>query len=85
MTDELELAESAEVLAYQAKELNWFLNHDAVKKAFMSTVDRISKEWEKATDEKSREAAWYKLQAFKTLQQELRAHAVRKPHLTVEG
>lgn len=78
MTDTIEEAAAAEVLAYQAKELQWFLNHDGVRRAFMATVDRITKEWEKAPDLAAREQAWAKLQAFKTLQQELRSHAARK-------
>ena len=78
MTETLEQAQSAEVLAYQAKELQWFLQHEGVQRAFMSTVDRITKEWEKAPDTAAREMAWAKLQGFKVLQQELRSHAQRK-------
>lgn len=81
MTDTIEEAAAAEVLAYQAKELQWFLHHDGVQRAFIATMNRITKEWEKAADEPAREAAWYKLQAFKTLQQELRSHAARKVEL----
>src|SRR5436190_612449 len=46
MTETLEQAQSAEVLAYQAKELQWFLQHEGVQRAFSATVDRITKEWE---------------------------------------
>ncbi len=81
MTDTLEQAQSAEVLAYQAKELQWFLNHEGVQRAFISTMNRITKEWEKASDAGAREAAWHKLDAFKTLLKELRAHAARKVEL----
>jgi len=78
MTETLEQAQSAEVLAYQAKELQWFLQHEGVQRAFMSTVDRITKEWEKAPDVAGRELARAKLDGFKILMQELRAHAQRK-------
>ena len=78
MTDDLAAAKTAEVLAYEGKELQWFLNHEGVKRAFIATMDRITKEWEKAPDVAARELAWAKLQGFKVLQQELRAHAQRK-------
>ncbi len=81
MMDDLAAAKAAEVLAYEAKELQWFLNHDGVRRAFMATVDRITKEWEKAPDVATREFTRAKLDAFKTLMQELRAHAQRKVEL----
>jgi hypothetical protein len=84
MTDELDEALSAEVLAYQAKELSWFLAHEGYQRAVEATETRITKEWIKADNPLSREMAWHKLQAFRALQQELRAVSTRKPQL-VEG
>jgi len=77
-TDEV-LEPSMEQLAYATKELQWFLRHEAVLKAFQSTEIRIRKEWERAQTTPERELAWHKLQAFKTLQVELRALSQRDP------
>jgi len=85
MTDDidaaLEATQAAEVLAYQAKELSWFLNHESWARAVAATEQRITREWMKADNPLAREMAWHKLQAFKTLQQELRSASVRKPVL----
>ena len=85
MTDDidaaLEASRSAEVLAYQAKELSWFLNHESWAKAVDATEQRIVREWVKAPDPLSREMVWHKYHAFKTLQQELRSASARKPVL----
>jgi hypothetical protein len=56
MSDTIEAAVAAEVLAYQAKELQWFLQHEGVQRAFIATMNRITKEWEKATDEPAQDA-----------------------------
>ena len=81
MTETLEQAQSAEVLAYQAKELSWFLNHDGYKRAVESTERRIIAEWRAAQDPLSREMAWHKLKAFETLRHEVVVASTRKPEL----
>jgi len=81
MTDALDEAISAEVLAYQAKELSWFLNHEGWTRARDATEQRITREWIKADNPLAREMAWHKLKAFHDLIQELRAAAQRKPAL----
>lgn len=77
----IEEATAAEVLAYQAKELSWFLNHEGWKRAVESTERRIVEEWKKAQDPLSREMAWHKLQAFGMLRHELVVAASRGPKL----
>lgn len=76
---------SAEVQAYQAKEVQQFLKHRGLEVAFQRTKDRITRQWEAAQDPLSREMAWHKLAAFKELQTELRAFGDRRPTLTVES
>jgi hypothetical protein len=74
MADELE---SAEALAYQAREVGLLLEKDVVKAAWTATERRITKEWESGQSPLEREMAWHKLQAFKTLQTEIRVLAQR--------
>lgn len=73
---------AAEAFAYQAKEVSWFVNHEGWARAVQTTEARIVKEWMSANDPLSREMQWHKLQAFKTLQIELRVLASRKLALT---
>lgn len=69
---------SPEVRAYEAKEVGLLLEKETVKTAFAATERRIMKEWEAGENPLSREMAWHKLQAFKTLKAELRALADRR-------
>ena len=71
--------DSSEALAYQAKEIQQFLNHDGLKKAFLATEARIIKQWKLADNPLSREMCWHKLNAFKDLVTELRAFGDRRP------
>ena len=81
MTTTFETAQAEEVLAYQAKELSWFLNHEGWQRAVASTERRIIQEWMKAQDPLSREMAWHKLQAFNMLRHELVVASAKKPEL----
>jgi len=73
---------SAEQLAYQAKEVQHLLAHDALKTAFLATEARIIRQWKAAQDPLSREMCWHKLNAFRDLQTELRAFGDRRPLTT---
>jgi len=79
-------AESAEALAYQAKEVQHLLAQDGVKRAFAATRERIIRQWEAVPLENplGREMCRHKLAAFKDLLTELRAFGDRRPHLTSE-
>ena len=74
-------AQSAESLAYQAKEVQLLMNHDALKRAFASTRERIIRQWEAVPLENplGREMCRHKLAAFKDLVTELRAFGDRRP------
>lgn len=76
------MAEDPELVAYEAKEVQQFLHHDAVRKAFAATEARIVTQWKMALDLSplEREVLWHKLQAFRDLQRELYATSQRKPH-----
>ena len=81
MSDDEVVEPSIEQLAYAAKELQWFLSHDAVTKAFKATEQRIAKEWERGQNPLEREMAWHKLMAFRALKSELQAMSQRRPEL----
>lgn len=76
--DDLAMLDQAETQLYQAKEVQHFLRHEAVRKAFAATEDRIARQWKSAATLDAREALWHKLQAFRELQTELRASSERK-------
>jgi hypothetical protein len=69
---------SAEVEAYQAKELQHFLKSEAAQNAFARTEARIVRQWLVADNPLAREMCWHKIQAFRDLQTELRAFGDRK-------
>ena len=73
---------SPEQTAYEAKEVQWFLKHEGLQKAFQATEDRIIRHWKAASDPLSREMCWHKLKAFQELKAELRAFVVTPLHLS---
>ena len=79
-------AESAEALAYQAKEVQQFMKHPAWLRCVATTRERIIRQWEAVPMEQplGREMCRHKLAAFKDLVTELRAFGDRRPHLTTE-
>lgn len=74
-----ELEPTMEQLAYQQKEVRWFLDHEAVKNAFRVTEEKIKRDWEQADNTLAREWCWMKLQAFKEWKRQLRAAGDRLP------
>ncbi len=79
MTNDIELLDSTEARTYAAKECQQLLGHQAWIHAVEATERRIKAEWERGATPLEREMAWYKFQAFKTLQAELRSFASRTP------
>jgi hypothetical protein len=72
-------AESAEALAYQAKEVQHLLNHEGVKRAFATTEQRIFRQWRIAPSPLEREICWHKLAVFRDLVAVLTAFGDRRP------
>lgn len=68
--------------AYESKEVQQFLQHAAVLRAFAATEAQIKREWERGQSPLEREMAWHKLEAFKAFKQQLRLIAGRRPSLT---
>lgn len=73
--EELELAQSEEVAAYNAKEARYLLQHPVVKEADRRTEARIMAQWRRATTLEERERCWIKLQMLLEWKQERRAFA----------
>jgi hypothetical protein len=72
-------AESAEALAYQAKEVQLLLKHAALKRAFETTEQRIFRQWRIAPSPLEREICWHKLAVFRDLVAVLTAFGDRRP------
>jgi hypothetical protein len=71
---------SPEVAAYQAKEVQQFLSHDAVQRALTATEDELKEAWaNRAKTPEEREACYQELQGFRRWQRKLRALAAGRP------
>lgn len=70
---------SPEQTAYEAAEVQQFLKHPGLQRAFQATENRIIRNWKVAMDPLSREICWHKLKAFQDLKAELRAFGDRLP------
>jgi len=77
-------AESAEALAYQAKEVQQFLKHPAWARCLATTRERIVRQGEAVPlgSPLGREMCRHKLAAFQDLVTELRAFGDRRPLTT---
>jgi hypothetical protein len=62
-----------EAAAYQAKEMQQFLAHEATQRAFAATEQQIIAEWMAGTDPLQREMCWHQLMAFRIWKTKLRA------------
>lgn len=70
---------SMEQLAYQQKEVRFFLEHEQVKKAFQATEASIFSAWKRAETVEARERLRARWDAFQDWQRELRGIASRLP------
>jgi hypothetical protein len=61
-----------EQAAYQSKEMQQFLAHDATQRAFRATEDQIIADWITGSDPLQREMCWHRLHAFRIWRTKLR-------------